>query len=85
MSNSALSIPVTYRRREVEQLTRQSRSGLYAAMKDGTFPASIRIGERAVVWLHDEVAAVMQARIRGASQDDIRELVASLHAKRTAA
>lgn len=39
------------RRRQVEQLVQLSRSSIYAAVKAGTFPRPVRIGERAVAWL----------------------------------
>lgn len=38
------------RRPEVETLTGLSRSSIYQQMSDGTFPAAIRLGKRAVGW-----------------------------------
>lgn len=40
--------------REVIALSGKSRSSVYS---DPTFPKPIRIGERAVAWFEDEVAA----------------------------
>ncbi len=39
----------------VEQLTGLSRSSIYAGMRAGTFPGSVRLGARAVAWREGEV------------------------------
>ncbi len=43
------------RRPEVESRTGLSRSTIYAAMGQGTFPRPRRIGKRAVAWREDDV------------------------------
>lgn len=42
---------------EVKKLTGLSRSSLYAAMEQGAFPASLKIGLRAIAWRESEVEA----------------------------
>ncbi len=47
--------PISYTRRflrlhQVEQLTGFKRSHIYNLMKAGAFPASIKLGARAVAW-----------------------------------
>ena len=51
MSNRILRFP------EVSARTGLSRSRLYHAMAEGTFPLSIAIGERAIGWVEAEVDA----------------------------
>ncbi len=43
------------RRPEVEARTGLARSTLYQRIKDGRFPAPIRIGARAVAWREEDV------------------------------
>jgi prophage regulatory protein len=56
----------------------------YADVDRGLYTEPVRIGPRAVGWPHSEVAALNHARIAGKSEDEIRELVKQLHAKRKA-
>jgi prophage regulatory protein len=58
------------------------RSGVYKGINDGTLPLPIKIGARAIGFLSYEIDAVSEARIAGASNDKLRELVKALHAKR---
>ena len=51
------------RRRQVEQLVQMSRSTIYAAVKNRTFPAPYRIGARAVAWRVSEVESWLEARL----------------------
>jgi hypothetical protein len=44
----------------------------------------VAIGQRAVGWPDHEVTAIIQARIRGDSDEQIRALVAKLHTARMA-
>jgi len=39
------------------------RSSIYAAIKRGTFPAPVRLSERAVAWVESEVDAWLASRI----------------------
>jgi prophage regulatory protein len=48
---------------EVEAVTGLKRSQIYEDILDGRFPAPVPLGERAVGWIEDEVAAWLDARI----------------------
>ena len=50
------------RRQQVEHLVQLSRSSIYAAVKDKTFPSPVRIGVRAVAWRQSEVEDWLAAR-----------------------
>jgi len=39
-----------------------SRSTIYAGVKDGTFPAPYKIGERATAWLESDVNAWIESK-----------------------
>ena len=58
--NNALII---LRRKQVEARTGYSRSSLYKRMSEGTFPAQIKLGARAVGWIESEVTAFIESRI----------------------
>jgi prophage regulatory protein len=64
--------------------TGNSRSGLYAQIRDGLMVQPIRIGQRAVGIPSHEVAAINAARIAGLADEQIKALVQRLHAERTA-
>jgi len=53
---------------EVKQTVGLGRSAIYAKIKKGEFPSAVSLGERAVAWLSDDIAAWMDARI-GASRN----------------
>lgn len=67
---------------EVLDRTGQSRSAFYNDIANGVACRSIKIGPRAAAWYEDEVNAVVQARIAGLSDNELRALVKRLHAKR---
>ena len=60
----------------------RSHASIYTAIKSGLFTQPVPIGVRSVGWPDFEVAAINRARIAGQSEDEIRELVKRLHAKR---
>lgn len=60
----------------------RSHASIYTAIKAGTFTRPVPIGERSVGWPDYEVKAINQARIAGQTDDQIKELVNRLHAKR---
>ncbi len=60
----------------------RSHASIYNAIKAGLFTEPVKIGQRSVGWPDDEVKALCAARIAGLSDDQIRELVSTLHAKR---
>lgn len=45
----------------VKEITGRSRSSIYA---DPTFPKSVKIGDRAVAWVEEEIRAWVEARIQ---------------------
>lgn len=49
--------------REVLQLCAFSRATLYREMRLHTFPAPVKLSERSVGWLQDEVVQWLEARI----------------------
>lgn len=68
--------------RTVAQFQGVSRSTLYNKIKAGTFPKPVKIGEMVAVWPRHEHQAISEAIMAGKSDDEIRQLVADLVAKR---
>ena len=66
----------------LEAIGYKSRTSLYSQINEGLFPKPISIGVRAVGIPDAEVEAVISHRINGASDIEIRALVAILHEKR---
>jgi prophage regulatory protein len=60
----------------------RSDASVYNDIRDGKFTTGVAIGQRAKGWPDYEVDAIITARIAGKSDDQIRELVKALHAKR---
>lgn len=58
-----------------------ARPTIYRDISRGLFPQPVKIG-RASAWPSDEVAAIVQARISGKSDEEIRNLVADLERRR---
>ena len=68
--NIAVPFPTKHAVTKLPTLTAMgvgSRSSVYDAIKDGTFPPCVKLGRRNAVWPIDEVERIMAARIRGAS------------------
>jgi prophage regulatory protein len=70
---------------EVKSLSGLSRSTIYARVDQKLWPRPIPLGPRMIGWRESEVAALNLARIRGASDDEIRALVIELESARKAA
>jgi prophage regulatory protein len=51
------------RLREVEDATGRKRSAIYEGVAAGTFPAPVRLGDRAVGWLESEILDWQEQRI----------------------
>jgi prophage regulatory protein len=66
----------------VKSLIGLSRSTLYARIAAGEFIKPVSLGARAVGFPSSEVEAINDARVAGKSTEEIRELVAKLHAAR---
>jgi prophage regulatory protein len=62
----------------------RSTASIYNNINAGLWTKPVRIGQRSVGWPSDEVIAVNKARIAGATDEQLRELVIRLHAKRSA-
>ena len=60
----------------------RSDASQYNAIREGLFTTGVAIGQRSKGWPDYEVKAIAAARIAGKSDDEIRELVLILHAKR---
>lgn len=70
---------------EVKSVSGLSRSSIYAHVRLGLLPRPILLGRRMVGWQESEVAAVNAARVRGATDDEIRSLVVKLEKARKSA
>lgn len=64
-------------------LGHRADASVYNAIRDGLFTTGVAIGQRAKGWPDYEAQAIATARVAGKSDDQIRELVKVLHAKRT--
>ena len=68
------------RLKEVQaQRGRNSRSSVYAAVRDGLLTKSVPLGKRAVGWPDYEIEAICAAMIAGQTDHEVRALVVSLH------
>lgn len=50
------------RRPDVQARTGLSRSGLYSAIKNGEFPAPVKLTDRAVGWLESSISQWIESR-----------------------
>lgn len=66
----------------VLERTGKTRSPLYADIQAGLFVKPIKLGARAAGWPESEVSRFIEARIAGASDEYLRDLVKRLHDKR---
>jgi prophage regulatory protein len=60
------------RRKQVESRTGLSRSTIYLRIKKGSFPKPIKLSERAVGWLEQEIDAWVDEKIQ--SRDHMIEM-----------
>ena len=67
---------------EVFNFTGEKKSAFYAKAAAGLMPKPIKIGSKITAIPEYELRAVNAARIRGASESELRALVADLHARR---
>jgi prophage regulatory protein len=79
MVNRVLRFP------EVKMRSGMSRSTIYLRIAERLFPRPISLGPRMVGWPESEVDALIDARIRGISDEELRVLVAKLEAARKSA
>lgn len=64
--------PTLVRLPTVKAMTAKGRTAIYADMKKGSFPQSVRLSRRSVAWVESEIIQWVAARIserdRGAGQ-----------------
>lgn len=60
----------------------RSHASIYGLIRAGLWTQPVKIGERSSGWPDDEVRAINAARIAGQSNQEIRDLVKQLHARR---
>ena len=65
---AASAMPRLLTLRDVTQATALSRSAVYALMAESRFPKPIRIGNRAVRWVEQEVLDFIASRPRGGTE-----------------
>jgi len=53
-------LPQIFRRKDLEERLKLSRSSIYAMMATGEFPKPIRLGRRAVGWLSGDIEKWLQ-------------------------
>lgn len=66
------------RRPEACNISGIPKSSWYDGVKKGLLPQSVSLGGRSVGWVASEVNAVLKARIRGDSEEEIKALVTEL-------
>ncbi len=66
----------------VRDVTALGTTSVYRAVKLGTLPPPIKLSLRSSAWVEDEIGACNEARIAGKSDDELRQLVARLVARR---
>ena len=63
MAEQFLTAPTIIRRKQVECRVGLKRSTLYQRIAEGTFPAPVALGARAVGWIESEVDQWLRDRI----------------------
>lgn len=66
---------------QVQTRTDSCKAMLYQYVREGLFPPPTKVGRKSV-WPEHEVEAIVTARVGGASDDQVRSLVAKLIADR---
>lgn len=67
---------------QAAEYTACRRAGFYQKVSDGLMPTSVSIGGKRRAWPRRELEAINEARIRGASDDEVRALVVELETMR---
>ncbi|MBE7418084.1 MAG: AlpA family phage regulatory protein [Ideonella sp.] len=67
---------------EMPSLIGLQRTAIHDSVRDETLTPPIQLSKRAVAFLSSEVAQVMDARIAGATPEQLRQLVRKLVAER---
>lgn len=82
MANTASQPLTILRRPQVEHRAGYPCSTLYLRVSQGLWTRPVSLGAKTVGWPEAEVNAINAARIAGKSDEEIRALVAQLHAAR---
>lgn len=64
------------------EMGRRSHASVYNDIRAGLCTKPVPLGPRSVGWPDYEITAITNARIAGQTDDQIKELVIRLHAKR---
>jgi len=67
-TNQEATIRIT-RLPEVKALTGLSRSTIYQRISEGTFPAQINLGARAVGWIEKDIQGWIESRVNARDQE----------------
>jgi prophage regulatory protein len=76
--NSFKNQPKIERRISVIERSGLSKSNIYNKVKDGTFPPTISLGDRAVGFVSHEIDSVLQAMIEEQTYEQLKQLVSEL-------
>lgn len=82
MQTNAQTSRILHRKPEAFGAMGWGNSTGYQKIKDGLFVEPVKTGSMTSVWPSDEIAKIQAAYIAGKSDDEIRRLVAQLHAAR---
>lgn len=72
------------RKPELQERYPRADSTIDLDVKNGVLTTPVALGKRCVGWPEHEADAIIAARISGATEDEVRELVRRLMAKRQA-
>lgn len=81
-SQNVENVPVLWNAKIIAQVTGRSKTSNWRRMKKGLFPKPIRVARNQSLTPSNEVLAVNRAEIAEKSEEEIRQLVAELHAAR---
>ena len=56
-----------YKTAAVSRITGKCRSSIYQGIKNGTFPAPIKLGARSIGWLSTDIDAWINSRVEATS------------------
>ena len=68
--------------KNVSEIIKRQRTALRKDIANGLVTKPVKYGARSIVWPSYEIEQIAMARVAGWSDDQLRELVAQLHAQR---
>jgi len=63
---------------ELIKKTGLKRATIYKKIKQGLFPAPVKIGPKTSVWVESEVDRVLHSYISGADEEQIKQVVSEI-------